>query len=59
VSDVYNVPNEAIRETPDFGVGVRTDFVKGIAMVNERMLILLDIEQLVDDGMRASTDAAA
>ena len=41
------------------GVGVRTDFVKGIAMVNERMLILLDIEQLVDDGMRASTDAAA
>jgi chemotaxis signal transduction protein len=28
-------------------------------MVNERMLILLDIEQLVDDGMRASTDAAA
>ena len=58
VSDVYNVPTEAIRETPDFGVGVRTDFVKGIAMVNDRMLILLDIEQLVDDGARAPVDLA-
>ena len=56
VSDVYNVPNEALRETPDFGVGVRTEFVKGIAMVNDRMLILLDIEQLVDEGTQAAVD---
>lgn len=52
VSDVYNIPADSMRPTPEFGQGVATDYVKGIAMVNERMLILLDIEALMSEAER-------
>ena len=57
VSDVYNVPTEAVRETPDFGFGVRTEVLKGIAMIDDHMLMLLDIEHLVDQGMSVAMEA--
>ena len=35
------------RPPPDFGDAVSTDFVKGLARVAEKMVILLDIDNLV------------
>lgn len=48
VSDVYNVTEEDLKPSPDFGNAVSTEFVKGLATVDEKMLILLDIDQLID-----------
>jgi len=47
VSDVYNVTQEQMKAAPEFGGQVRTDYVKGLATVDDKMVILLDIDQLV------------
>ena len=46
VSDVYNISSEDFRDSPDFGTAVDTDFVKGLTTVNEKMVILLDIDHM-------------
>ncbi len=48
VSEVYNVGNDELKDAPDFGGAIDTQFIKGLATVDEKMLILLDIDQLVD-----------
>jgi len=57
VSDVYNVTPEQMKPTPEFGGQVRTDYVKGLATVDAKMVILLDIDQLVGSDA-AFTDTA-
>lgn len=48
VSDVYNLSEEQLKPSPDFGSAVSTEFVRGLATVDEKMLILLDIDHLID-----------
>jgi len=50
VSDVYNVNEEALKETPDFGGMVNIEFVKGLATIDDKMLILLEIDKLLNAG---------
>lgn len=50
VSDTYDVPEEDIKPAPDFGEKIEVAFVKGLATVNEKMLILLDIDKLLNSG---------
>ncbi|MEQ8763291.1 MAG: chemotaxis protein CheW [Planctomycetota bacterium] len=47
VSDVYNVADVDLKPPPDFGSDAATGFVKGLATVDEKMVILLDIDRLV------------
>lgn len=47
VSDVIAVPNDEIREPPRFGSAINTEFIAGMATVEGRMLILVDIERLL------------
>lgn len=48
VSDVYNVSEQQLKSAPDFGGSVNAEFIKGLATVDEKMLILLDVDHLVD-----------
>lgn len=48
VSDVIPLAPEQIRATPEFGAAVDTRFISGIGTQDDRMLILLDIETLLD-----------
>lgn len=48
VSDVYNVTPDQVRPTPDFGGVIKADFAKGLATVDDKMVILLDIDKLVN-----------
>lgn len=50
VSDTYTISDENLKEAPDFGSAVSVDFVKGLATVDEKMLILLDIDHLLNSG---------
>ncbi len=49
VSEVYNVATDDVKPAPDFGGAVESEVVRGLATVDEKMLILLDIDQLLTD----------
>lgn len=57
VSEVYSVNPEEVQPAPQFGGNVDTLFVKGLATIDERMLILLDIDRLLHDSIEAVTEA--
>ncbi|AKC85397.1 chemotaxis protein CheW [Pseudoxanthomonas suwonensis] len=62
VSDVVPLAQEQIRPKPEFGAAVDTRFICGIGTLDERMLILLDIETLLDSadlGTEAPLETAA
>jgi len=47
VSDVKTLTSDQIRPAPQFNSTVNTDFITGIGTVDDRMLILMDIEKLM------------
>lgn len=47
VSDVISLPPEAIKPAPDFGSCLGTEYILGLATIDERMLIHIDIEKLM------------
>ncbi len=47
VSDVITLPAEHIRPAPDMGATLDTQYLIGMGTINERMLILVDIEKLM------------
>lgn len=48
VSDVYNLAVEDMREAPDLGDSIDTAFIKGLVNVNDRMVILLELDKLLN-----------
>ncbi|MEE9337446.1 MAG: chemotaxis protein CheW [Methylococcaceae bacterium] len=52
VSDVIDVDKKTIQNAPNFGTKVSTEFINGLASVNDRMVMLLDVEKLLKlDGL--------
>src|SRR5688500_3253958 len=47
VSDVIDVPTQDVKDAPDMGAHVSTEFIEGLAAVSGRMVMLLDIDQLI------------
>lgn len=47
VSDVFSIEEEEIRQAPDFGHGTDLRFIKGLANVQDKMVILLEINRLL------------
>jgi purine-binding chemotaxis protein CheW len=47
VSDVVRLGGEQIRAVPEIGATIDSQFLTGIGTLDERMLILLDIERLM------------
>ncbi|MBI5893038.1 MAG: purine-binding chemotaxis protein CheW [Deltaproteobacteria bacterium] len=47
VSDVLNLSQEAISNTPSFGAKVKTDFIKGMAKVDNNLVIVLDVDKVL------------
>ena len=47
VSDVLTLEAEKMRPTPGFGSVIDTEYIMGLGTVEERMLILIDIEKLM------------
>jgi purine-binding chemotaxis protein CheW len=61
VSDVTALSASQLRPAPEFGSAMDTRFITGIGAVDERMLILLDIEKLMtsaDMGLVAQAQTA-
>ena len=47
VSDVITLADEQVRPTPGLGSVIETQYIMGLGTVDERMLILIDIEKLM------------
>src|SRR5512136_128686 len=47
VSDVVGLTAEQVKPAPEFGAGLDTQYITGIGTLEERMLILVDIEKLM------------
>ena len=59
VSDVYNVPVNDVKASPDFGTAVDTEFVTGLATIDEKMIIVLDIDHMLNAAELAVVDKLA
>lgn len=54
VSDVLSIPQESIQPAPELTRGLTTNFISGIGQCGERLVTLLEIEQVILEDMVAA-----
>ncbi|MEW5771103.1 MAG: chemotaxis protein CheW [Pseudomonadota bacterium] len=59
VSDVIHLNSENLRPAPEFGSVLDTRYILGLGTVDERMIIVVDIERLMTSQEMSLVDAAA
>jgi purine-binding chemotaxis protein CheW len=59
VCEVYNVAAADLRPAPELGASVDAAFVKGLATIENKMLILLDIDRLINASIFDNVGSAA
>ncbi|HZP86028.1 MAG TPA: chemotaxis protein CheW [Burkholderiales bacterium] len=59
VSDVIALNSDQVRPAPQFGAAVDTAYILGLGTVDERMIILVDIERLMAQPEMALLDEQA
>lgn len=59
VSDVITLPHESIRPAPEFSSALDTSYIMGLGTIEQRMLILMDIEKLMSASEMALRDPVA
>jgi len=47
VSEVYHIAENDLKDPPDLGYAINMDYMRGMATVDEKMVIILDIDQLM------------
>ncbi len=47
VSDVITLQSDAIKPRPHFSTGIRTDFIQGMGIKDNKFIILLDVEKVL------------
>ncbi|MFJ3044448.1 chemotaxis protein CheW [Herbaspirillum chlorophenolicum] len=47
VSAVLSVQEDRVEPRPSFGAGVRADFIEGMININERFLVVLDVQKVL------------
>jgi purine-binding chemotaxis protein CheW len=48
VNAVVDIPQNLISAPPQFGAGIKTDFLRGIGKVDDEFVMLLNVERLLD-----------
>lgn len=48
VSDVYSLDESQVKPAPDMGATININFIKGLASIDEKMVILLNIDRLLN-----------
>ncbi|MDB5748766.1 MAG: chemotaxis protein CheW [Massilia sp.] len=59
VSDVISLTADQIKPAPDMGGALDTDYLVGLGTVDERMIILVDIDRLMSSEEMGVIDSAA
>ncbi|MDH5299936.1 MAG: chemotaxis protein CheW [Gammaproteobacteria bacterium] len=58
VSEVYNIEESMMQPTPNLGSGVDVSFIRAVATMNEKMVVLLEIDKLLQNAVPAATQQA-
>ena len=56
VREVINIESEQIEDTPSFGADTNTDFILGVGKVNQKVVMLLDVDKVLSTGDTAMLD---
>ncbi len=56
VSEVLSLPNEQIQEAPSQVAGGKTDLIKGVGKIDDRMLIILDLDRILTSDEQVALD---
>lgn len=59
VNAVVDITADSIAPPPQFGAGVKTDFLRGIGKVEEEFVLLLHVERLLDFEIPSDLEEAA
>ncbi|MCL0083807.1 chemotaxis protein CheW, partial [Thermodesulfovibrionales bacterium] len=59
VSEVLRVPSSIVEPTPPMATNISTEFIKGIAKMEERLIIILDMDRLIGKEETASIEAVS
>ncbi|MCL0033338.1 chemotaxis protein CheW [Thermodesulfovibrionales bacterium] len=59
VSEVLRVPSSIVEPTPPMATNISTEFIKGIAKMEERLIIILDMDKLIGKEETASIEAVS
>ncbi|MBN7795811.1 chemotaxis protein CheW [Parahaliea mediterranea] len=59
VSDVMSLKPDQIKPAPEFGVSMPVDYLSGLGNLEDRMLVLVDIEKLLTSDEMALVEKAA
>lgn len=59
VSDVLTLSQEQVKPPPEFGLGLPLDYLYGLGSLDDRMLVLVDIEKLLSSEDLALVDQSA
>lgn len=57
VSEVHNIAKTELKSAPDFGGVVDTESIKGLATIDEQMIIMLDIDHLMNSSVLQLLDS--
>lgn len=47
VSEVLEIPEADIEQAPSFGARIRTDFIRGMGKINEKFVIILELDKVL------------
>lgn len=59
VSDVLDVNSSEIKQAPNFGTKINTKYICGMFMSNERMIVLMDADKLLDPEEMSALESLA
>jgi purine-binding chemotaxis protein CheW len=48
VSEVLRLPNDTIEPPPELVTGINAEYIKGVAKLQDRLLIFLDLSKVID-----------
>lgn len=58
VSEVHDVADQDLKPAPDFGKSANAAYIDALATINERMLILLNIDNLINNGVMDAVESS-
>jgi purine-binding chemotaxis protein CheW len=47
ISDVLDLPEQSIQDTPNFSAKIETDFIRGIGNKDDKLIIVLNIDKIL------------
>ena len=53
VSDVYTIQEKELQIAPDMSGRVQSDYIQGLATINEKLIVILHTNPLINDGILA------